>query len=78
METWRSLLLQTTHMIDWDDDLPPLEQLHAEAALISLDCELREAEVKAECLRWWAANPERYLSLRAHYEERIAPDVAKG
>ena len=45
-------------------DLPPIEELHAEAALIALRCELREAEVRAECLRWWAENPERYLSMR--------------
>lgn len=63
--------------IDWDDEPPPIEELHAQAALIALDCELREAEVKAECLRWWAANPQRYLSLKAHYEARIAGGVAK-
>ena len=65
-------------MIDWDDEpLPPIEQLHAEAALIALDCELREAEVKLECLRWWAANPERWQSLAAHYR-RIAAGAATG
>ena len=46
-----------------DPPLPPIEKLHREAALIDLRCELREAEVRAECLRWWAANPQRYLSL---------------
>ena len=43
-------------------DAPSIEELHREARLIALRCELREAEVRAECLRWWAANPERYLS----------------
>jgi hypothetical protein len=52
-------------MIDWDDPLPSIEELHAEAALIALRCDIREAEVKLECLRWWAANPERYLRLAA-------------
>ena len=48
----------------WDEPpLPPIEELHAQAAIIALDCELREAEVRLECLRWWAANPQRYLSL---------------
>jgi hypothetical protein len=52
--------------IDWDEDpLPSIEELHAEAALIALRCDIRDAEVKLECLRWWAANPERYLRLAA-------------
>ena len=61
-------------MIDWDaPDEPdytliPIEQLHAEAAIMRLEEEAREAAVKAECLRWWAANPERYLSLKKHYD----------
>ena len=55
----------------WDEEpLAPIEELHDAARLIALDCEIREAEVKLECLRWWAANPARYLSMKKWSEAR--------
>ena len=55
-------------MIDWDAEpdhtLPPLEQLHAEAAAICARAELRAAQDFIDLLLW-------------HYEKRLAEGVAK-
>lgn len=40
-------------MIDWDDPLPPIEELHAEAQAISRIVELREARVGLQYDLWW-------------------------
>jgi hypothetical protein len=61
-------------VIDWDaPDEPdytliPIEELHAEAARISVEVQLREHELAIECLRWWLANPERLAAITKHYK----------
>jgi hypothetical protein len=51
--------------IDWDDPLPPIEELHVEAAAISRRVALREALVGVEYDLWWL-------------RQQIAAGVAKG
>ena len=51
-------------MIDWDaPDLVPLAELHAQAALLLVEQQIRDAEVALEALRWWKANPDRLARL---------------
>ncbi len=46
-------------MIDWDDPLPPLEELHAEAEALRTLAELRELRVGIEYDLWWLKREER-------------------
>ena len=52
-------------MIDWSDEpLPPIDELHAEAANISRIVELREMRVGIEYDLWWCEREMR-LALEA-------------
>ena len=56
-------------MIDWDDDpLPPIDELHAEAANIGRIVELREMRVGFEYDLWWCEREMR-LALEALLRE---------
>ena len=56
-------------VIDWDDDpLPPIDELHAEAANIGRIVELREMRVGFEYDLWWCEREMR-LALEALLRE---------
>jgi hypothetical protein len=45
-------------VINWDDPLPPIEELHAEAALLRKIQDLREMRVGIEYDLWWLGREE--------------------
>jgi len=52
-------------MIYWDDELVPLEQLHAEAEAINQWCIARQKQDYIDILEWWI---KRQIALGATVE----------